>query len=110
MFKSQEEPFLGGPDPMTEEQWLVMAEVAAELCAAYDIPVTPPTVLGHGEVQETLGKPQDGKWDPMVLPWNPDLPAAAVGQLFRQKVLEFLDHEDQGEPLLMQPHSSLRTQ
>ncbi len=101
MFQSKESPFDGGPEPMKEEQWLVMAEVAAELCAAYGIPVTPATVLGHGEVQETLGKAQNGKWDPMVLPWDSDLPAAEVGELFRQKVRDFLDHEEEEEPVLM---------
>lgn len=101
MLRARSEPvFDPGPEPMTELQWNVMAEVAAQLCDAYSIPVTPATVLGHGEVQEILNKPQNGKWDPMVLPWNPELPPTEVGDLFRQQVSHHLVREDGPEPVL----------
>jgi uncharacterized protein YgiM (DUF1202 family) len=89
MAGAQERPFDAGRFPMKKEQWEAMAEVAAELCKFYLIPVTPKTVLGHGEVQKNLGITQRGKWDPMVLPWDPR--ARNVGDLFRDLVSERLE-------------------
>ncbi len=85
-----------GRFPMTERQWLRMAEVAAELCKRYRIEVTPTTVLGHGEVERNLGIKQRGKWDPMMLPWEPDLPAKEVGDRFRRLVQTFVDGQGYG--------------
>lgn len=79
-----------GACPMLEEQWLKMAEVAAQLCRHYGIPVTPQTVLGHGEVQDRLGNPQDGKWDPLVLPWDPTVRKRQVGNRFRALVRKLI--------------------
>jgi nucleoid-associated protein YgaU len=100
MAESEEVPFDSGRFPMTEVQWEQMADVVAELCDRYSIPVTDETVLGHGEVQRRLGLAQRGKWDPMVLPWRPNLPREKVGSLFRIKVLAALDriHNAQGAP------------
>jgi N-acetylmuramoyl-L-alanine amidase len=81
-----ESPFKAGNYPMKQKQWDTMAQVVAELCDFYDIPVAPGTVLGHGEVQGTLGVRQDGKWDPMVLPWDTSLTKKQVGDVFRAKV------------------------
>lgn len=80
-----------GPYPMRREQYEVLAKVAADLCAGYGIIVSPRTVLGHGEVATILGVPQGGKWDPMVLPWNPatwNITAMCrhVGDAFRLQV------------------------
>lgn len=86
MAGARESPFRGGEFPMTERQWLKLAAVAAELATFYNIPVTRLTILGHGEVQRTLGVPQNGKWDPMVLPWNRGLTKAQVGDAFRAEV------------------------
>jgi hypothetical protein len=86
-----EHPFHPGPQPMLEVQWLRLAEIAAELCRAYAIPVTPTTVLGHGEVQVRLGIPQLGKWDPMVLPWVPAMSPPEVGTYLRTLVQARLD-------------------
>lgn len=86
MAGAQESPFDAGTAPMTETQWKVMAEVAAQLCHRYKIPVTQATVLGHGEVQKFLGKKQKGKWDPLVLPWAPHLSRETVGNRFRAAV------------------------
>ena len=61
---------------MTVTQWQVAAEVVAELCASYNIAVTPRTVLAHGEVQAALGVAQLQKWDPLVLPFTPNVPTA----------------------------------
>lgn len=51
----------------------------------------PQTVLGHGEVEVNCGKPQKGKWDPLILPWNPILSRSEVGTLFRAMVQNFID-------------------
>jgi hypothetical protein len=83
---AKESPFDAGASPMTQIQWETMAQVAAELCDFYDIPVTPQTVLGHGEVEATHGKPQGGKWDPMVLPFDRTLNKKQVGDKFRSMV------------------------
>lgn len=72
MKDAREKPFDSGPYPMKREQWEVMAQAAAELCTFYKIPVTPETVLGHGEVERVLKIKQRGKWDPMVWPWDPE--------------------------------------
>jgi N-acetyl-anhydromuramyl-L-alanine amidase AmpD len=81
-----ESPFKPGNFPMTQKQWETMSQVVAELCDAYDIPVTPQTVLGHGEVSKNLGIDQAGKWDPMVLPWDTSLSKKQVGEAFRKLV------------------------
>ncbi len=91
MLNARERPFDPGPAPMTETQWTVMAEVTAELCAFYQIPVLPHAVLGHGEVEKTLGVMQRGKWDPLALPWKPELSLQEAGDLFREKVKGFLE-------------------
>jgi hypothetical protein len=84
-------PFSAGQFPMTERQWSTMLHVVAQLCRRYAIDVTPTAVLGHGEVQQTLGVKQHDKWDPMVLPWNPMLDPGAVGDLLRDAVRELLE-------------------
>lgn len=84
MADAKERPFNAGKFPMTKTQWEAMAQVAAELCKFYSIPVTPKTVLQHGEVQKTLGIQQRGKWDCMVLPWEPR--ATDAGDRFRALV------------------------
>lgn len=86
-----ERPFSAGLFPLTEGQWEMLAEVVAELCGAYDIEVTPDTVLAHGEVQDRLNIPQRGKWDPMVLPFAPTRSRADVMSGFRERVREHLD-------------------
>jgi hypothetical protein len=86
MAGAEEHPFNPGSFPMTPKQWETMAQVVAELCLFYDITVTPQTVLGHGEVESTLGIDQAGKWDPMVLPWNLTLSNSQVGDQFRAMV------------------------
>lgn len=81
-----ERPFSAGPYPVTEKQWLTMAAVNAQCCRKYKIAVTPQTVLQHGEVERILGVDQNGKWDINVLPWAPTIPAARVGDMFREEV------------------------
>jgi len=82
----QESPFKPGSQPMKKSQWNVMVKVVAELCQFYGIPVTPTTVLGHGEVQANLGIKQKGKWDPMVWPWDTSKTRKQVGAALRQQV------------------------
>lgn len=90
MAGAEESPFKPGPSPMLELQWNTMAQVAAELAKFYKIPVDERHILGHGEVQRILGVTQRGKWDPMVLPWNPGLSKKQVGDAFRAKVASFM--------------------
>jgi hypothetical protein len=86
MVGCQEKPFKPGSQPLKKSQWDVMVQVVAELCLFYGIPVTPTTVLGHGEVQSNLGIKQKGKWDPMVWPWNTSKTRAQVGAALREEV------------------------
>jgi hypothetical protein len=88
-------PFRPGRFPMRPEQYDVLATVVADLCEAYSIPVTPKTVLGHGEVQRILGIPQSGKWDPMTLPWEPGKSPGRVGDEFRKRVQQKLAGQEQ---------------
>lgn len=91
MLNAVERPFSAGTAPLLEIQWNTMAQVVGELCQAYKIPVTPRTVLGHGEVEANLGITQKGKWDPMVLPWNPEMSRTQVGTFFRSLVQNFIE-------------------
>lgn len=86
MMGAIERPFSAGPYPIKLDQWRMGARVVAELIHFYGIPLTPRTVLQHGEVQGTLGVAQAGKWDIMKLPWDPELPPAQVANLFRAEV------------------------
>jgi peptidoglycan hydrolase-like protein with peptidoglycan-binding domain len=86
MVGCNEKPFKPGAQPLKKTQWEVMVQVVAELCQFYNIPVTPETVLGHGEVQGTLGIKQLGKWDPMVWPWDTSKTRAQVGAALREQV------------------------
>lgn len=58
-----ESPFNPGKSPITAVQWKTLADVLADLCRRYEIPVTPKTVLSHAEVQTNLDIKQRGKWD-----------------------------------------------
>ena len=86
MVGCQETPFKPGSQPMKKSQWNTMVQVVAELCQFYGIPVTPTTVLGHGEVQANLNITQKGKWDPMVWPWATSKTRAQVGAALRKQV------------------------
>jgi hypothetical protein len=101
MAGAHERPYDSGHFPMTPKQWHVMCQVTAELCRFYRIPVTPTTVLGHGEVEINLGVKQKGKWDPMILPWNQDMSRIEVGTAMRSLVQNELEGahpiEDSGE-------------
>lgn len=82
-----EVPFSAGTAPMTRAQFERCAEVVAELCRAYGIPVSPRTVLTHAEVQGTLGIQQRAKWDYTRLAFDPAIVGAtAIGDLLRQRV------------------------
>ena len=85
MADANESPFDGGKCPMTDWQWEVLAQVAADLAQRYGIRVTPQTILGHGEVETNLGIEQRGKWDPLMLPWEPTLSKKEVGDRFRAR-------------------------
>ncbi len=83
-------PFNPGQVPMKQLQWDAMIAAVAQLCQAYSIPVTLQTVLGHGEVEKNLGRPQSGKWDPMMLPFAPKLSPEEVGEKLRSEVRALL--------------------
>lgn len=85
-----ESPFYAGKHPMLEEQWRTMAQVVADLCVTYGIPLDKQHVLGHGCVQENLGIAQSGKWDPCKLPWDPSKSIQQADDLFRQEVNKYL--------------------
>ncbi len=85
-----ERPFSAGPFPMTVTQWQVAAEVVAELCRRYNIAVTPRSVIAHGDVQAVLGVQQLQKWDPLVLPFTPNVPRQQVMDQFRAAVQRHL--------------------
>lgn len=87
MANAVESPFNPGTYPMTRGQWLMSAQVAAECCRKYKIPVTPKTVLQHGEVQKNLGIQQNGKWDVCKLPWEPSWASIKVCDLWRAEVM-----------------------
>jgi hypothetical protein len=82
-----ENPFSAGAYPMTETQWRTLAEVVAQLCSTYSIPVSRETVLSHAEVQGTLGIAQSGKIDIMWIPGMTQMDdALAIGDQFRKNV------------------------
>lgn len=82
-----ESPFKAGSAPMTAVQWKMLADVLADLCRRYGIPVTPKTVLSHAEVQNNLGIKQRGKWDVARLPFDLSLVGAkACGDAMRAMV------------------------
>jgi N-acetyl-anhydromuramyl-L-alanine amidase AmpD len=91
MMNCRETPFSPGPVPFTQEQWDLFCRATAQLCHAYTIPCDDRHVLAHGEVQKNLGIRQLGKWDPMVLPWEPTLPGAVVMKRTRERILECLN-------------------
>ena len=78
-------PFNAGKYPLTKKQWNALIIAGADLCRRYLIPVTPQTVLGHGEVERVLGIKQLGKWE-FMLPWAPTLTVHEVGDELRRRV------------------------
>lgn len=78
-----------GPWPLTSALWERLAQAAAEVLFAYDLPVTERTVLQHGEVQRVYGAHQSGKWDCCETPWQPGRSHADVCAEFRRKVVFF---------------------
>lgn len=82
-----ESPFKAGSAPMSAVQWKTLADVLADLCRRYGIPVTPKTVLSHAEVQSNLGIKQRGKWDVSRLPFDLSIVGAkACGDAMRAMV------------------------
>jgi N-acetyl-anhydromuramyl-L-alanine amidase AmpD len=82
-----ESPFKAGSAPMTAVQWKTLADVLADLCRRYGVPVTPKTVLSHAEVQSNLGIRQRGKWDIARLAFDPSIVGAkACGDAMRVAV------------------------
>jgi len=91
MAGAQEHPFDAGAHPIRKEQIAAMVKLTAELCETYGIPVTRETVLMHSEVQKTLGKKQNGKWD---LNWLPGMSkpgdAISIGDDLREMVRSYM--------------------
>lgn len=96
----RESPFRAGPFPITRAQWSRLAQAAAELCLRYDIPVSRKTVLGHGEVQKNLNIKQNGKWDPLALPWDPDRSYTEIGDQMREMIADNLDALKHPKPVV----------
>ena len=76
MLGAREAPFDAGSQRINEAQIEALAQLVANLCRRYGIPVTRATVLTHAEVQPTLGVRQRGKWD---ITW---LPSSVRGQFY----------------------------
>lgn len=92
-----ERPFNSGRFPMTKVQWDKMILAIADLCEAYNIPVTDKTVLSHAEVQPNLGIKQRGKWDFTRLSFDPSVVGAkACGDKMRREVQMALSGNIQG--------------
>lgn len=86
-----ETPYNAGKCPMKESQIHVLAQITAQLCKRYKIPVSRTTTLSHAEVQPTLGIKQRGKWDYSRLPHKPDLVGPlAVGDEIRRLVTAYM--------------------
>lgn len=95
MAGTTERPFNPGACPMKEAQWDTAARAVAQLCRFYQIPVTPKTVLAHGEIELNLGIKQLGKWDPLLLPWRTGLSKTEVAQAFRGLVEKYLEGREE---------------
>lgn len=86
-----ESPFIPGKQPITREQWTVLAWTIVQLCQRYSIPVSRKTVLSHAEVQQTLGIKQKGKWDIARLPFDTSIQGAIqIGDQMRAMVQSHL--------------------
>lgn len=86
-----ESPFDPGPDPITKSQFDRTLALVAQLAVAYQIPVTPQTILTHAEVQDNLKIQQRGKWDITILPWDHTVNSAKeVGDLLRSTVSKII--------------------
>ena len=79
-----------GDFPILKPQFEGMCLRIAKLCKKYSIPVTPKTVLMHGEVQKTLGIKQRGKWDIAVLPYAGLKTIETCGDYMRKLVSDYL--------------------
>jgi hypothetical protein len=87
MAGARERPFNAGRAPMTRTQWANAVRACAELAARYAIPITPTTVLTHAEVQGNLRIAQAGKWDVVILAFDPTFNTAKkVGDRLRAEV------------------------
>lgn len=79
-----------GPYPLTAVQVERMTQGVAEVCHAYELAVTERTVLCHSEAWRVYRRPQLGKFDIDVLPYESELPADEVHALLRRKVQWYL--------------------
>lgn len=82
-----ERPFRPGPSPMTQKQWDAMLVVGADLVEHYGIKIEPKSCCGHGRVYAHHGqKNYTGKWDPLKLPWAPNVTPDQVDQAIRDGI------------------------
>lgn len=88
---ARERPFQAGQWPLNVLQWERCAQAAAEILHAYALPLSERTCLMHSEAWRVYRRPQLGKWDVNVVPFQRDLPPAEVHALFRRKVAWYLD-------------------
>ncbi len=93
MAGAQEFPFIPGQAPMKPAQWYDLARLCAMLAHHYKLKVTPRTILGHGEVEQTYAVAQRGKWDPLCLPWDPTVLKRSIAAQFRDQVTALLPTE-----------------
>lgn len=87
MHEAVERPFDPGKYPINHRQIDALAELCADLCETYSIPLTPRTVLTHAEVQPTLGIRQRGKWDITWLPGaRAPMKPVNAGNILRERI------------------------
>lgn len=85
----------------TRQQLDAFLKLAAELAAAYKIPVRRDTILSHAEVEQTLGVRQAGKWDFDYDPYGvlASRDPVAVGDMLRLKISEYLEGLKAGQEI-----------
>ena len=77
--------------PLTRIQLEVGFKLAAELCAKYNIKISPETVFTHYEFDQRKKKPE-GKIDIIYLPPFPFVKINDIGNFIRNKVSWYIHH------------------
>jgi alkanesulfonate monooxygenase SsuD/methylene tetrahydromethanopterin reductase-like flavin-dependent oxidoreductase (luciferase family) len=79
-----------GPAPLLEDQVTAGLRFVGQLCTAWHLdPTNPEHLFTHAEAwtrHRVKGTRNDEKWDILVLPYLPEVPADRVGDLLRAEV------------------------
>jgi hypothetical protein len=90
MAGAREFPWSLGQWGLTLNQVKTAAQIGAELCEKYKIPVTPKTTLWHSEVQKNLGVKQNGKWDSIYIPGEGKVSNTRAGNFLRELIKSYM--------------------